>query len=78
MLSISHLLISAAVLHLAIAMPTAGKANLQVRAGGKVSGSLATYNYANVEDGIGAGSDKYIMYKGDGSSFPALSGWISF
>ncbi|SMR63245.1 unnamed protein product [Zymoseptoria tritici ST99CH_3D1] len=43
-------------------MPTAGKANLQVRAGGKVSGSLATYNYANVEDGSGAGSDKYIMF----------------
>ncbi|KJX93021.1 muramidase like protein [Zymoseptoria brevis] len=73
---ISHLLISAVVLHLAIAMPTAATTKLQVRDGSKVSGSLATYNYANVEDGICAGSDKYIMFDNyKATMFTSCSQW---
>jgi len=49
-------------------------------AGGQVTaGNLATYNQANIHDGIGAGSDSYTAYGcGASSAWPAKSNWVSF
>lgn len=39
----------------------------------------ATHNDpSNVQDGIGAGEDKYTYYTGDASNFPDHTKWISF
>lgn len=51
-----------------------------VSAKGSVEGSLAVTSI-NGDDGIGAGEDAYIFYKGDGSvgaGWPAADKWVSF
>ncbi|CAG8955343.1 hypothetical protein HYFRA_00011327 [Hymenoscyphus fraxineus] len=48
--------------------------------GGVVQGSLAVNSIVN-EDGIGAGSDTYRRYTGDGgpeAGWPAMNQWVSF
>ena len=40
-------------------------------------GFLATFS-AKDDDGNGAGSDSYTLYKGNGSNFPKQSEWVSF
>jgi len=43
--------------------------------------NLAYWNNANIEDGVGDGVDKYVMYWGNGevsSGWPAKSKWVSF
>lgn len=44
---------------------------------GRVYSAVARHD-TNTNDGIGPGADQYILYTGNGSSFPAMSAWISF
>ncbi|KAI9752407.1 MAG: hypothetical protein M4579_005631 [Chaenotheca gracillima] len=43
-----------------------------------VTNSAAYNDNANVNDGIGAGTDSYTYYSGPASSFPNKSKWLSF
>lgn len=45
--------------------------------GGQVYGPNAVYSINN-QDGIGAGSDTYTLYCGNGDAFPPKSSWVSF
>ena len=46
--------------------------------GGQVSNPAVAVTEINNDDGIGAGSDSYKLYCGDGASFPPFSSWVSF
>ncbi len=56
------------------------KASKRTTGGTVENPSLATFNI-NINDGIGAGSDSYTMYLGDGSQgngWPTRANWVSF
>ena len=49
--------------------------------GEKVQNGALQVKSINNNDGIGAGSDKYVFYKGDGTigaGWPSKSKWVSF
>ena len=46
--------------------------------GGQVSNSAVAVTEINNTDGVGAGTDSYTQYCGDGSGYPSRSAWVSF
>ena len=46
--------------------------------GGVVSNPAVAVSSINDNDGVGAGTDSYTQYCGDGSAFPPKSAWVSF
>ncbi|KAK0763278.1 hypothetical protein N5P37_004265 [Trichoderma harzianum] len=62
--------------------PVVANAKLEARVTGeRVNNAVARFDNSNIQDGVGAGSDTYTMYWGDGSTgagWPAQSRWVSF
>ncbi len=46
--------------------------------GGQVSNPAVAVSDINNTDGVGAGTDSYTQYCGNGADFPPISAWVSF